>query len=167
MNAARNLKLSLVALLGLTSLVASASYMGGVERVTGGDGFRIVKSWGGSAGTGLRIEYYGLYAATCNAGPSSSGPVNRLTFNIVLNGRHISAQETSCGQYDEPGRGLRTFTIVELNAGDGRSGMEVGDRRPQLFDGLDPRGTWTIELWIQAVTGEWDSRYGQNYHFEI
>jgi hypothetical protein len=163
----RHLMLSALSCGVLASFAASASYMAGSERVTGGDGFRITKRWGGSAGTVLRVEYYGMYAYHCNAGPDASGHQDRLRFGLRLNGRGVQASETQCGQYFEPNGTSHTFAIVELRSDNGRAEQSEGTLVPWLFAGQEPSAPWKVEVWVQTIFGEWDSRYGQNYHFEL
>ena len=153
------------ALLLSFSTVASASWNQGYQTETGGNGFRVVKIWGGSAGTLLRIEYYGYLAERCNAG-SGSGHRNHLNFFVRLNGKLGQFQETSCGVYGRNGV-PNQYAIVEVRSNDGQSNVTGGVMVPWFFEGIDNNSTWNLDIYVQAITGEYDSRYGRNYQFSL
>ncbi len=142
-----------------------ASYQQGQSVTAGGEGFRLTKMWGGSAGTRLQIAYYGKFSQQCNAS-TSSGSVSRLTFFIKVNGRYIATSETECG-IEHRGSGPVKYAIVELVSDDARYEFGKGKKEPWFFNGLDMSQPLAVELWIQNIVGDYDSKDGDNYHFTL
>lgn len=149
------MRLFLALLIFSISTISLASWNQGNQKETGGEGFHIVKLWGGSAGTVLRIEYYGYLSLRCNAG-KGAGHVNNLNFFIQLNGKQSILQETSCESYMDNDT-QKTYVVTEVRS----------DDNPIFFEGIDKEGIWNLSIYIKSIYGEYDSRFGQNYHFSL
>ena len=151
-------------IVGLSSVAPASSSADTRVAETGGDGFRLVKLWGGAEGAVLQIEYYGWLAERCNAG-SGSGHMNHLNFYVRLNGKMGVFQETDCRAYEHNGISKPYAIVAVYSTPDqARRGAVVN---PRFFDGVDDAHPWDVEIYIQAASGEYDSRYGRNYHFSF
>ena len=155
-------------IVGLSSVAPASSSADTRVAETGGDGFRLVKLWGGAEGAVLQIEYYGWLAERCNAG-SGSGHMNHLNFYVRLNGKMGVFQETDCRAYEHIGISKPYAIVAVYSTPDqARRGAVVN---PRFFDGVDDAHPWdgsravrVSRVWRRRGSGFWPAQCDADHH---